>query len=337
MTRRTRLFVLVASAILIAGIGTAGLASYVGIGNFGLAGAEAADELAFVPADAQLVAFVDIRHVMDSELRHKLQPDLASTGAASKFFAETGINIETDVESVLMAAFSESGPAAANNAPLVIARGRFDSARIEASLLGRGGTASDHKGVRLVTAGRDMSVAFIKDDMLALGAPAALQAALDARVSGAATIKDNADVMRLIDRVDDQDAWTVARFDALRSRAPVPADVAAQLPSITWFAAGGRVNDGVSAILHAETRDEQSAQDLREVIRGFVALVRMQVGKQPEFADLMNSIQLSGEGTTVTLGFSVPAAMIDRLNAIRTQPVTPAPRPTPARLITPSI
>jgi hypothetical protein len=110
------------------------------------------------------------------------------------------------------------------------------------------------------------------------------------------------------------------------------------MPSITWFAAGGRISDGVSAVLHAQTRDEQSAQDLREVISGMVALVRLQAGQQPEFAELLNSVELSGEGTTVSLGFAVPAHIIDRLGALAAprppvpavegslQPFTPVPR-----------
>ena len=324
MNRRTRLFVLGTSGVLLAGIATAGIASWAGIGNIGLMAANGSDELAYVPADAQLIAYVDVRHVMDSELRHRLQPDLGSNRAPSHLFEETGINIETDVDSVVIAGLGEGAP---DGPPLVLARGRFNPSRIEAAFRSRGGSVSDYNGVKLIAAENgSLAVAFIKTDLLAVGSPDNLRGALDASVGASGTIKDNSEVMRLVDRVDDGDAWTVARFDALRGRAPVPADLASQLPSITWFAAGGQVSDSVSAVLHAETRDEQSAQDLREVIRGFVALVRMQAGQQQEFADFMNSVELSGDGTTVTLGFSVPSSLIDRLSTFRQRP-SDAPPP----------
>ena len=336
MTKRTRVFVLGASAMLIAGIGTAGLASYVGLDRIGIFAADGSEELSYIPANVQLIAFVDVRHVMDSELRHKLQPDIGSKRETSQLFEETGINIETDVDSVTVALVD----AALNQPPLVLARGRFDQPRIEASFLSKGGTTSEHAGVKTVTAD-DLAVAFIRPGLLAVGSPAAIQLALDARTSDTGTIKQNADMTRLMGRVEGAHTWTVAQFDVLQGRAPLPPDVVSQLPSISWFAASGRIDDGVSAVIHAEAKDEKAAQDLREVLRGFVALVRMQVGQQPEFAELVNSVQLSGEGTTVSLAFSVPPQMIDRLGAIGSQrPRVPAanrrPRPvapSPVRTI----
>jgi hypothetical protein len=338
MTRRTRLFVLSAAAILIAGIGTAGLASYVGFGNIGLRAQDAADELSYVPDTAQLVAFMDVRHFMDSELRTRLQLGLGTNQHASSLFGETGINIETDVDTVLVAMLGAEG-AGNNRPPLVVARGRFDAPRIEASFRARGGAADEHNGIRMVTSeDQQLGVAFIESGLLAIGSPDALRAAVDAGAADAGTVKSNADLMRLIDRVDDSDAWTVARFDALQGRAPIPGDLANQLPSIAWLSAAGRFSDGVSAVVHAEARDEQAAQDLREVVRGFVALVRMQVGQQAEFADFMNSVELSGEGTTVSLGFSISPELIDRLGALQSRPPAgAAPRRTPARSVNPSI
>jgi hypothetical protein len=53
-------------------------------------------------------------------------------------------------------------------------------------------------------------------------------------------------------------------------------------------------------------------------VQGFVALGRMQAGpNHPEIADFINSIQLSGQGRTVSLGFSLPSEMIDAIAALR--------------------
>ena len=329
MTKRTRVFVLGASAMLIAGIGTAGVASYVGLDRIGLFAADDSEELSYIPGDIQLLAFVDVRRVMDSELRHKLQPDIGSKRETSQLFEETGIDIESDVDSVTLALVD----GAQNQPPLVLARGRFDEPRIEALLRSKGATVSEYAGVKIATADEhDLGVAFIRSGLLAVGSPTSIRLALDAHTSGTSTVKQNEEMTRLMRRVEGAHTWTVARFDALQGRTPLPPEVVSQLPSISWFAASGRIDDGVSAVLHAEAKDEKAAQDLREVIRGFLALVRMQVGQQPDFADLVNSVELSGEGTTVSLAFSVPAQMIDRLGAIGAQrPRVPAasrrPRP----------
>jgi hypothetical protein len=315
--------------MLIAGIGTAGVASYVGLDRISLFAADDSEELSYIPGNVQLLAYVDVRRVMDSELRRKLQPDIGSKRETTQLFEETGINIETDVDSVTVALID----GAENQPPLVLARGRFDDPRIEALLRSKGGIVSEYAGVKITTVDEhDLGVAFIKPGLLAVGSPTSIRLGLDARGSGTGTVKENEEMTRLRRRVEGGHTWTVAKFEALQGRAPLPTDVVGQLPSISWFAASGRIDDGVSAVFHAEAKDEKAAQDLREVIRGFLALVRMQVGQQPDFADLVNSVELSGEGTTVSLAFSVPAQMIDRLGAIGAQrPRVPAanrrPRP----------
>ena len=136
-------------------------------------------------------------------------------------------------------------------------------------------------------------------------------------------------MMRLVRDIDDGDSWVVARFDALTG-GRLPADVASQLPPIDWFSAQAFVNDGFQGQLRVETRDEASAQSLQDVVRGFMALGRLQSGQHPEIAEFLNSVQLSGQGKTVSLSFSVPSEMIDALGALRAQRSRPRPNPAPA-------
>ena len=55
----------------------------------------------------------------------------------------------------------------------------------------------------------------------------------------------------------------------------------------------------------------------------------MQAGQHAELAEVVNSLELGGQGTTVTLGFTVPPAVIDLLGAMRAQ----QPQPTPAAVL----
>ena len=91
-----------------------------------------------------------------------------------------------------------------------------------------------------------------------------------------------------------------------------------RLPAISWLSIKGVIGSGIEGLISAEARDDQAAQDLRQVVQGFVALGRMQAGpNHPEIADFLNSLQLTGQGKTVSLGFSIPSAMIDTLGALR--------------------
>jgi hypothetical protein len=193
--------------------------------------------------------------------------------------------------------------------------------RIEGAMREQGGVATDYRGTHVVSMTtpdqQHIAVAFMEPGLLAFGPVDAVHRAVDMKVTRADSIKDNTDVMRLVRNVKDGDAWAVARFDAITGRAPLPADVVSRLPAISWFSASGNIDDGIRGMVKAEARDDAAAQDLREVIRGFMALARMQSGGKAEFSALINSLQLSGEGKDVTLAFSVPPEMLDALAAMR--------------------
>ena len=330
MTKRTRLFVAIAAGILVVGLGTGLLASYMGVQNLTLIGGNGPDDFSYVPSDASMLAFANVRAVMDSEVRRKLMELHPGADNADRFRERTGINIEQDIDSIIAAVTSEvtdgHGP------PLVLARGRFDQVRLEGLAREEGGVVDEYRGKRLITHD-DFSVAFVEPGVVALGTPAAVRRAIDTKLTGTGNVTTNEELMQLVRNIDDGTVWGVARFDALTG-VRFPEEIRTKLPAINWLSVKGLVNGGIEGQVSAEARDEVAAQDLRQVIQGFVALGRLQVGPtHPEISDFINSLQLTGTGKTVSLGFSVPSAMIDVLNALRaghrqTQPDTDAPAPT---------
>jgi hypothetical protein len=333
MTRRTRLFVLIAAGILVAGLGTGLLASYMNIQSLTLIGGNGPEEFAYVPSDARVLGFANVRAVMDSEVRKKLMEIHPDGDGINRFKERTGIDLTTDVESLVAAVVSDASEA--QGPPLVVARGTFDPGLLESFAREEGGVVEDYKGIRMVTH-ENFALAFVQTGMVALGTPAVVRRAIDTKQAGSGNITGNDEVMRLVHSVDDGTVWGVARFDALTGT-HLPPEVKDRLPAISWFSAKGLISSGIEGLISAEARDDQAAQDLRQVIQGFVALGRMQAGQShPEITEFINSLQLSGQGRTVTLGFSLPAAMIDTLGALRagrrpgqTQPTpeleTPAP------------
>jgi hypothetical protein len=67
--------------------------------------------------------------------------------------------------------------------------------------------------------------------------------------------------------------------------------------------------------VRAEAGDEEAAKNLRDVVRGFLALARLQAGSRPELQGLLQSLELGGAGKTVALSFDVPAQVFDLLGA----------------------
>jgi hypothetical protein len=330
MTKRTRLFVAIAAGILVVGLGTGLLASYMGVQNLTLIGGNGPDDFAYVPSDARMLAYANVRAVMDSEVRRKLMELHPGADNADRFQERTGINIEEDIDSIIAAVTSEitdgQGP------PLVLARGRFDQVRLEGFAREEGGVVDEYRGKRIITHD-NFCVAFVEPGVVALGTPATVRRAIDTKLTGTpSNVTTNEELMNLVRNIDDGTVWGVARFDSLTG-VRLPEEVKSKLPAISWLSAKGLVNGGIEGQVSAEARDDIAAQDLRQVIQGFVALGRLQVGpNHPEVSEFINSLQLTGTGKTVSLGFSVPSAMIDVLKALRgsheAQPGTAAPAPT---------
>ena len=335
MTRRTRLFVVIAAGILVARLGTGLLASNKNIQSLTLIGGNGPEEFAYVPADAQGLGFANVRAVMDSEVRKKLMEVHPGAEGIDRFKERTGIDLTRDVDSLVAAVVPDAPDAP--GPPLVVARGTFDRGLLELFAREEGGVAEDYKGIRLITH-ENFALAFVQTGIVALGTPAVVRRAIDTKQAGTGSISGNDELMRLVDQVDDGTVWGVARFDALTG-AQLPPEVHDRLRAISWVSAKGLINGGIEGLISAEARDDQAAQDLRQVIQGFVALGRMQAGQShPEMSDFINSLQLTGQGRTVTLGFSVPAAMIDTLGALRagrspgqTQPIPRPERPGPSQ------
>jgi hypothetical protein len=325
MSRRTRLFLLISVGILLCGVTAGVIASYYGLPAALQTRDDGPEELAYLPQDSSVVAFANVRDVMNSELRRRLTDLRPSPQPGSNDFENrTGINIERDIDSVV-ASFSP-GEGDDDERPLVIARGNFDQTRIETIIRGQGGQVEEYRNQQVFVIGDDqpMGVSFVEPGLIAAGTVRAVRRAIDTKAAGQASVTSDAELMALVRDMDEGTAWAVGRFDRA-AQARLPDAVSRQLPPISWFAVTSRINGGVEGQLRAETASDQAAQDLRQVVQGFVALARLQSGQRPEIAAMLDSLQLGGQGRTVSLTFSVPAAMLDALGTRATQnaPATP--------------
>lgn len=329
MTRRTRYFLLGSAGLLVAGLCTGLVTYYGGFPSiaFSYAGPQ---ELRYVPADSALVAYANVRDVMASDLRQRLRSIEPDRKEREEFEARTGINIESDIDHVVACLGSTEG----RDSGLVLIRGRIDDSRLEALAREHGARVEEYRGKRLLlpppserrgsgVVHGGPAVTFLEAGLVALGDEASVRRALDLEAGGE-NITTNEEIMKLVREIEGgQNAWAVGRFDRLASHASVPPQIREQIPAVQWFAAAGRINGGVTGTLRAEASDDAAAENLRDVVRGFLALAKLQSGSRPEFQHLMQSIELGGTGRTVALSFSIPSEMFDMLTSRRPRAVQP--------------
>src|SRR5829696_6487861 len=98
--KKTRYFVAVSGAILAIGLGTGLVASYMGLPVSLLSSAAGPDELQYVPQDASVVAYANVRDVMNSEFRQRFRQMEPHSQERDEFQQKTGLDIENDIDSV---------------------------------------------------------------------------------------------------------------------------------------------------------------------------------------------------------------------------------------------
>lgn len=329
MNKRTRYF-MVSSAAIVAVVLCTGLVAFYNGGMPLLSSSRGPSEMAYLPADSAVVGYANVREVMNSEFRQKMLAIIPAGEERNEFLQHTGIDIEHDIDTVV-AASTVGSPAMSG---LVLVRGRFNEGQIEGLIRQHGGTTEQYQGVRVVVANptamhtdgmpRDIvdsdkpafALAFLETGLLAVGTHEAVKGAIDAKASGV-NATGNDELMKYINEIQSgQSAWAVGRFDAISKSEDMPAEIKQHLPAVQWFSLSTRINGGVSGSLRADTSDEAAAENLRDVVRGGLAMGRLISGEDVRMKLLLDSLQMSGSGKTVALSFTVSPEMVDALHGI---------------------
>jgi hypothetical protein len=339
MTTKTRYFVIASLLVLTVGVGTGLVAYYVGFPTSAFS-TDGPGELRYLPRDAAVVAFANVQEIMTSELRQRIKAAVPVPGNGQQEFEnQTGINIETDIDRIVACVEAPRGTAMPNSG-MVVATGRFNDGKIESLMREHGAQVEVYRDRRLIVAIPDrmhkdsgsttepmppvspttrptFAIAFIKPGLVAVGSSPLVRRAIDLDTAGGDNITLNDEVMAQVKKVEGgNNAWAIGRFDALQTQAHLPPAVASQIPAITWFSIGTHINGGVRGTLTAQTRDVDAANNLRDVVRGFLGLAKMQAGSKPEIQAMIQSLDVEGTGNAVSLSFSVPADVFDAAAAM---------------------
>src|SRR5712692_7873032 len=149
MIARTRYFVVASLLVLVVGLGTALVAYYAGFPVGAFVQRHGPSELRYIPSSAAVLAYADVRDVMNSELRRKVHEVVpVPENGQREFENQTGINIETDIDRVV--ACLDPGRDGGKGAGMVVARGRFNEAKIEALMRDHGASVDQYQGTRVI-------------------------------------------------------------------------------------------------------------------------------------------------------------------------------------------
>ena len=321
MNQRTRSFLIGSAAVVLLGLGT-GLVAYYNGGLPTILGQTSDAEFKYLPASSAAVGYADVRSIMTSEFRQRLREVLPTGEEKDKIQAEFGVDVENDIDT--MSAAYLGGDTA--KSVVVIVRGRFNAAQIEAKATEHGAVAEEYKGKKMLVFSTDNTaahhssggVAFLEVGTLALGEAGAIRQAIDAAESGE-DVRKNAELMKVVNDVRGSgNAWFVGKFDAIAAAHTLPDELKTRIPAINTFAVSAHVNGGFSGAIRVDARDETAAQQLRDVVRGALAAGQLIASDDPRVNTMLKSMQITGSGNTVGLTFTLPAGLLDVMKGLAT-------------------
>lgn len=324
MTKKSRYFLVAATAILVLGVG-GGLLAYLSYKRAVLP-AGVPPEVIYVPADAALVGYANVRGVMNSELHRQLMPtiEMGSRKGPHMMNEFAGIDLEKQVDHVVgYVERAASDADATSDVParppraLMMVQGSFQQPRIEQFIRDHGGAIEDYQGHHLSLRrggpdGKDaFGIGFVHPDLIAVGHADLVRRAIDAAENRSAqNLTTNAELMKSIHEASGSTAWAVGYFDTVSHGVKLPKEFSRRMPPVRLIAARADINGGVKGTIQAEAADTAAAEQLRDLVRGFLSLARLNAGARPELDSTLKSIQLSGTDKTVRLTFAVtPEAM----------------------------
>ncbi len=325
---RSRLVVVIAAAVVAAGIAAALVA-------FWLDPARAAigplpGQALVLPSESAFVAGLDVKRFVASHLYATLGRGGAwRPQALAALEAQTGISLERDVERLVLAGGKDASGVVA------LAFGRFDRASLTTAL-GRTGEPRTVHGVAVyrlgvANAAEPGAVALLDDRTVVSGTATAVERTLAARADANLGLRGNQPLVDLIARVKPGAMFWIAGDRALLSQLPrgIPAPGGGtnefRLPALEGLLLTADVEPVVAVDATGITADAAAADNLASMLRGGVALLKLQAGQKPQLAELVQAISITTEKEQVHVSGRFAYALVESMIGGGTRPTPAAP------------
>jgi hypothetical protein len=272
----------------------------------------------FLPPETQGIVFIDVAALRNAPFVQDVLKDQKVTPPSGwdEFVKATGTNPEQDIDKVTIGKL---------NAPdaLVILQGRLDKFKIEQYLKDKGKHPQAYLGHSLYLDGDGAFV--LLDNVVLLGKLSAVKKAIDQiQLPGSSPLRR--DLMAAIQTIEaGNQVWGVGDFSVndlgtLGVRGPAPAvEMLKSLKSGTYEM---RVDSGIHARAIGNFADSESAKNIGDLARGAIAVAKMQVAKQqPDMVQLLDGIQVSNSGPTLTVRIEEAGELLMKLKDIRAVPL----------------
>jgi len=251
-----------------------------------------------------------------------------------KFVAATGFSPARDLQQVLVA----TGATTPNHdSILILGRGTFQPSQISTAALAAGGTATQYKGIGILTGPEQKShgsLAFLDSTTVVLGDLALVQGAIDRRIAGATYTGALATSAQTVSATNQ--AWfatvtPLSDFTAGKLTGNLGNVSQSNLLQSVNAASGGVVFGSTAITLTADavTSSNQNAQALVDVLKFLVSMIQGD-GSHPAATSILDTATMVANGAVAHLSLIVPEQLAEQLfipGAHKAKMKRPSPAP----------
>jgi hypothetical protein len=266
--------------------------------------------LKYFPPETQGVAFIDVASLRNAPLvQNALNQGRFQSfpGGINEFIDGTGFDIRRDLDRVTIGTI---GP----RERLVVAEGHYDKFKTEQYVKGRGTEPETYLGRQIYRSGEG-GVTFL-DNIVLFGTEGAVKQGLD-RITYPGGMQISSDVLDAIRMIEaGNQIWAVGNSLVM----DFPAAGLRETPAVQIFKSlrrgtyQMRIDTDVHARALADFTDADTANNLADMARGFIALAKVQMAKQqPDLIHILDGIQVSSSGSSVVATIEEPGDLLIKL------------------------
>ena len=262
---------------------------------------------ALVPADTVVVLGFNLATLRDTTVFQKLNARVPLP-QLDEFEKQTGLDPRKDLSEFLVCS---NGKAA-----LLLARGKFRVADLEARFQSHGVTPSTYQGHRLFGDERT-AITFLDDSTAAAGSQAELRSVVDQAGSKRAGLPaDLRDLLRTLPEGDHVYAALTGGVEKLNL--PLPREgnlgnVLEALKSVESATLGMNLSNGIDAVAVVNCKTAGDAKFVHDLVRGLIGFGRLNTpDNQPDLLKLYDAIQVTQQQQQTKATADVPEELADK-------------------------
>jgi len=287
----------------------------------------------YLHPQAKTLVGVDLRAVAQSPLWTKIAADFEKSGWKQQA-SHQGLDFVKDVDQILLSSQSlPSNTKQLDGSTFVLAmQGHFQLDKLRASITAKGAKAASYKGVPiLLQDGKtDIVLALVSPQVLVLGDPKSLRAAIDNYETTARAMSSEPMFQRATELATLYDAWVVS------GAPPAAGAQSAQiLRDVRGFEGGISLRNGLALELNLQTDSAGKARELTDGLGVLLKLATMGPQQDPMLKDLVRRLRIQTDGNRASFAIlwkqDEVLALVDGIKSKVVQAALGAPAgPAPA-------